>query len=106
MTIFDLTAEIAGVNYYYRKGMNKYLYRRNFERQEVAERFRYLKRMGYIDTFIEKNDRFMFDSFKYGNHCTRVCTEHHRSEKDADPPRETKKKMGNYGNYDQTDDEE
>lgn len=57
LSIVDLTAEVAGMNYYYRKGVEEYLLKREFEKKEIAERFKYLRRAGYIETFMDENNR-------------------------------------------------
>ncbi|TSC92166.1 MAG: phenylacetic acid degradation operon negative regulatory protein [Candidatus Berkelbacteria bacterium Licking1014_85] len=59
LTLFDVSTVFFEPSNIYRSAIRKYLNRRGIQRANAMERIRYLKRQGYIETFIEKKEQYI-----------------------------------------------
>jgi CRISPR/Cas system-associated endoribonuclease Cas2 len=58
-SMFDLALPFFEASPLYRQSTKKYLEQRQVERQQFWNRIRYLRKMGYINSFIEEKEKFI-----------------------------------------------
>lgn len=58
LTLFDLTTPFYEASRMYRKSIRKYLEQRSIDRSNFLYKIKYLRQKGYIETFIERKERF------------------------------------------------
>jgi len=58
LTLFDLNTPFYLAHWRYRKSVKKYLEKRSVDRALFFEKIRYLRRKGYIETFVEGREKF------------------------------------------------
>ncbi|TSC94304.1 MAG: phenylacetic acid degradation operon negative regulatory protein [Candidatus Berkelbacteria bacterium Athens1014_28] len=59
LSLFDLSVPFFQASSIYRKNANDYINERRLERSEFWDRVKYLRRMGYIQTFVDKNQKYL-----------------------------------------------
>lgn len=59
LSIFDMATPFFAASNIYRKSTEKYLKERSVEKSQFIEKLKYLKRKGYIETYVEGKEKFI-----------------------------------------------
>ena len=59
LVLFEVSLPIIGSNSRYRSGLDKLSQKVTAEQETLARRIYYLKRMGFIETFVEEKERYV-----------------------------------------------
>jgi len=75
MSIFDIATPFFEADRSYRRSVKKYLRERNIDRDNFLKKIRYWRKQGYINTFIEKKERFIELTSKGKRHLKKIAFE-------------------------------